>query len=92
MIADETNDIMKNVIGINKDSSNRIGCKHLEEIIDYVREKSPINKHSLVSRLRVKILIDERYIKNYLDGLEEFEIIKIENGLVIWNFNGNKKE
>lgn len=88
----ETDEIMNNVIGISKDSSNRISCKHLEEILDYVREKAPIKKHSLVARLRVKILIDERYIKNYLDGLEEFEIIKTENGIVKWNFNGNKKE
>lgn len=81
--------IMKNVIGVFQDSSNRIGYKHLEEIIDEVRKTAPISRRSLVARLRVKILIDERYIRNYLDGLEEFKIIKIENGMILWNFNDN---
>ncbi len=83
---------MNSVIGINSDSSNRIGKKHLEEIIIHTHRKAPIKKGTLVSQLRVKLLIDERYILQYLHGLESFEIIKFESGMVIWCFAGNNKE
>lgn len=88
MIADETNDIINNVIGVSKDGSNRIGQKHLEETINLIRAKAPIKKGTLVSQLRIKLLIGERYVMEYLDGLVAYEIIKIEKGIVIWNFKG----
>lgn len=90
MLADETNDIINNVIGVSKDGSNRIGQKHLEEILTHIQAKAPIKKGILVSQLRIKLLIGERYVIEYLDGLAAYEIIRINEGIVTWNYNGNK--
>lgn len=84
-------EIMNSVIGINSDSSNRIGKKHLEEIMIHTHRKAPIKKGTLLSQLRCKLLIDERYILQYLHGLEAFEIIKINSGMVYWCFDDNNK-
>ncbi len=88
----EINHIIDNFIGVYKDSTNRIGQKHLEEILTHIQSRAPIKKSTLVSQLRIKLLIGERYVMEYLDGLVAYEVIKIEAGMVYWCFDGNKKD
>jgi hypothetical protein len=86
----EIKDIIDNVIGVSKDGTNRIGQKHLEEILTHIKSKAPIKKGILISQLRIKLLIGERYVIEYLEGLIAFEIIKIDSGMVFWNPEGVK--
>ncbi|MFZ3059440.1 MAG: hypothetical protein WA102_06825 [Candidatus Methanoperedens sp.] len=88
---DTINQIVEDIIGVNKDSTNRIGQQHLKDIILCVHSRAPIKKSTLVSILRVKILIGERYVNEYLDGLEALEIIKLDKNMILWNFNDTIK-
>lgn len=86
------NEQIMNEYSICRDNSNRIGQKHLDQTLTHIRERAPIPKGKLVSQLRIILLIGERYVIEYLDGLIALDIIKIEKGIVYWNYKSNEKE
>lgn len=87
-----TNQDLFNDLGILKDNTNRIGLRHLDQTVTVIREKAPIPRGKLVNQLRIILLIQTRYVEEYIDGLCDLDVIRMEKGIIYWNYNGSEKK
>ena len=73
-------------IGFTPSSHNEIFYDHLETIIDFFRIRSPIEKKKALAMLRGSMGISNRYVKEHIESLIAWDIIKSKGGYYEWVF------
>jgi len=75
-------------MGFKPTGHNEIFLDHLETITDFLIEHCPIAEKKAVSMLRGSTGISIRYVKEHIDSLVAWNIIKKHKGEYIWILPG----
>jgi len=76
------------MMGFKPSSHNEIYLDHLETITDFLIEHCPIDQKRALSMLRGSTGISIRYVKEHIDSLLAWGIIKKEKGEYLWTLEG----
>ena len=88
---DEIREIM-DCLGL-KHSDGYVQGKHISVILDYLRLQKKENYQRTLNKLGIKLWIQHRYLKEKLDGLEDYGIISVyldEFNNKMWVWRGMK--
>lgn len=75
-------------MGFKPSAHNEIYYDHLETITDFLIEQCPIESKKAISMLRGSTGISIRYVKEHIDSLVAWGIIKRSNGNFEWILEG----
>lgn len=76
-------EIMKHM-GFSPSPHNEIFFEHLEIITDFLKQRCPIEKKKCMSMLHGCMGISNRYVKEHLDSLCAWDIIRSRGGNYEW--------
>ena len=79
-------------MGFKPTSHNEIFLDHLEVITDFLKVQCPIDKKKCISMLRGSTGISNRYVKEHIDSLLAWDIIKSHAGNYEWIFDIEKQK
>lgn len=74
-------------MGFRRAPHNEIFYDHLEVIIDFLKDKCPIEKKKALAMLRGSVGISNRYVREHLDSLLAWDIIKSHARNYEWIFD-----
>lgn len=74
-------------MGFKSTSHNEIFLDHLEVITDFLKSQCPVDKKKSISMLRGSTGISNRYVKEHIDSLLAWDIIRSKNGKYEWIFD-----